>query len=106
MPTFTTKFRATVALSTSQVLAGSRDTAIAALVTAAIGGVAGREAHVLSCDLTGITGTTGIYSGVSNYTNPLTGSTFNATDRNDAIRQQAAAGPTGPGSNMEIWDAA
>ena len=114
MPTYTSKFRATSALATMQVTAPgvglnpiNRDIAIGAIIAAvqASTGPTGREVRVRTCDFTGMTGPTAMYSGAYTVLGPITGSTFNAVSYEDAVRQHIAAGPTGPHSNLEIWSA-
>jgi hypothetical protein len=78
----------------------SRDTAIAALLTAQGGG--GKEPHVYACDQIAASGPTGTFLSTYNVTSPPTGPTYSAANRDAAIIAAAAVGPTGPGAGIAI----
>jgi hypothetical protein len=102
MPSYTVMHQRKTAITGTTGTAANRDAAVAAVVAGAVGPT-GREVAVYTCDLVGMTGPTGIYNTSFNMVQPLTGSTFNAVNRDDACAQAAAAGPTGPGSGIGIW---
>ena len=103
MATFTTRSRATTAVATMTGTAASREAAITAAVAA---GPVGSEVHIQTCNLIGMTGPTAIYGTAWNATAPLTGATFSATSREDAVNQAVIAGPTGPSAGLDIWSVA
>lgn len=102
MATYTVFHQRTTAITGTTGTAANRDAAIAAVVSGTVGPT-GREVSVYTCDLVGMTGPTGIYGSSLNMIQPITGSTFNATSRDDACAQATVAGPTGPGSGIDIW---
>lgn len=106
MAVFTVTQRSTTAYATQNVNAANHEAAVAAAITAVAGGTGagatGTEYHVPSCII--VTGPTG-WGCTTNYTLPATGSTYSAVSHEDAVNQAVLAGPTGPGSGIQIFTA-